>query len=469
MGAQRAVLVGVYTPADGVRPDEDGSRDYALDELAGLIEAAGATVVGRIVQILNKPHGATRLGTGKMEELKELLAASDANLIAFDSDLTPAQGRNVEKETDCVVVDRSEVILDIFATRAQTYEAKLQVELAQLLYMRPRLTRMWSHLERIASGAVGSARGPGEKQLELDRRLVDRRIAELRRRLAEVGRRREREVGQRRDHKTVSLVGYTNAGKSTLMRALTGAGVYVADQLFATLDTRTRTWDVPGYGEVLLSDTVGFVRKLPHHLVESFKTTLEEARHADLLLHVVDASNPEAERHIETVTSVLEELDIDARSPLLVLNKADMAARMRLDELRARHADSLSVSAAAGSGLERLSEAVARRLGGGLQRRTLRVFAGDGKTISYLQRHARVLSSDYDEEDVLLTLDITDEHYGVAVGRLGAQDDEGQHSVEAGAVASEAIDTEVDNEAIAGDEAIVGDAATRSPAFRPAS
>ena len=431
VGDQRAILVGVFTPADGVRPDADGSREYILDELAGLIEAAGASVVGRVVQILNKPHGATRLGTGKVQEVKELIAATGANLIAFDSDLTPAQGRNVEKELDCVVVDRSEVILDIFASRAQTFEAKLQVELAQLLYMRPRLTRMWSHLERIASGAVGSARGPGEKQLELDRRLVDTRIAELKRRLAQVRKRREREVTQRRDHRTVSLVGYTNAGKSTLMRALTGAGVYVADQLFATLDTRTRTWRVPGYGEVLLSDTVGFVRKLPHHLIESFKSTLEEARHADLLLHVVDAGSPEAESHIETVQSVLRELEIEASTPLLVLNKADTASRERLDGLRAQHADSLSVSAVEQSGLDRLADAVAAHLGGGMRRVTLRVSAGDGKAISYIQSHAEVIESDYhvteeggDGEDggaeVIFTVDITDQHLGVACGRLGA-------------------------------------------------
>ena len=422
VGAQRAILVGVYTPADRMKPDADGSRDYALDELAGLISAAGATEVGRITQVMNKPHGATRLGTGKMKELKELIERTDANLIAFDSDLTPAQGRNVEKETDVVVVDRSEVILDIFASRAQTYEAKLQVELAQLLYMRPRLTRMWSHLERIASGAVGSARGPGEKQLELDRRLVDQRVAELRRKLKVVSKRREREVSQRRDHRTVSLVGYTNAGKSTLMRQLTGAGVYVADQLFATLDTRTRTWTVPGYGEVLLSDTVGFVRKLPHHLVESFKTTLEEARHADLLLHVVDAGNPEAERHIATVKQVLEELDIDAQ-PLLVLNKADQASRLQIDTLRAGHADSLSVSAATGDGVERLAAEVAKRLGGGLMHVTLRVHAGDGKTLAYLQRHSNVEMSDHTDDDhVLMQVAITDEHYGIVTGRLGAED-----------------------------------------------
>ena len=420
VGDQRAILVGVYTPADRMKPDVEGSRDYALDELAGLIAAAGAKEVGRITQVMNKPHGATRLGTGKLKELKDLIDRTDANLIAFDSDLTPAQGRNVEKETDCVVVDRSEVILDIFASRAQTYEAKLQVELAQLLYMRPRLTRMWSHLERIASGAVGSARGPGEKQLELDRRLVDTRIAELRRKLKVVSKRREREVSQRRDHRTVSLVGYTNAGKSTLMRALTGAGVYVADQLFATLDTRTRTWNVPGYGEVLLSDTVGFVRKLPHHLVESFKTTLEEARHADLLLHVVDAGSPEAERHIATVKEVLGELDIDGDSPLLVLNKSDTASRQQIDELRAQHADSLSVSAVESEGLERLAAAVAKRLGGGLRRTTLRVHAGDGKTLSYLQRHAEIDSSDHDGDDVLMHVAITEEHFGIATGRLGA-------------------------------------------------
>ena len=411
--------MGVYTPQDR-KQSGWAEREDALDELQGLVEAAGATPVGRMVQILDKPNSATMLGSGKVQELKTLIEATGANLIAFDTDLTPSQGKNLEAETDTVVVDRSEVILDIFAARARTHESKLQVELAQLLYMRPRLTRMWSHLERIASGALGSARGPGEKQLELDRRLVDTRIAELRRKLKEVEKRRSRQA-DRQPLQTVSLVGYTNAGKSTLMNALTDAGVYVADQLFATLDTRTRTWEVPAYGPTLLSDTVGFVSNLPHHLVASFRSTLEESRRADLLLHVVDASDAEAEQQIATVHEVLADLGIDDASGILVLNKSDRVQdRAVLDTLRARHPDSVSVSAFTGEGLDRLSERVAARLGGEFITARLRVPAGDGKTQHYLSQHAETLASDYDGNDLLADVRVTPRQLRVLTERLGA-------------------------------------------------
>ena len=284
---QKAVLAAVYEPGQFVGEDP-------LEELQGLVETAGVDVVGTLTQSRRTPNPATLFGSGKVDELKMLVESLGAELVVIDNNLSPSQARNLEKALDTVIVDRSEVILDIFASRARTYEAKLQVELAQLLYFRPRLKRMWTHLERI-EGGVGAGRGPGEKQLETDRRLVDKRIDELKRKLATVEKHRGRMVSQRNDHMTVSLVGYTNAGKSTLMNALTGADIYAADQLFATLDTRTRKWEVPHWGDVLLSDTVGFVRNLPHHLVASFRSTLEEARHADLLLHVVDSSHPEAD------------------------------------------------------------------------------------------------------------------------------------------------------------------------------
>ena len=261
----------------------------------GLATTAGVQVVHEVIQVRPRPHPATCLGSGKIEELAELIEAHEAELVVFDNNLTPAQSRNLEEALQTIIVDRSEVILDIFATRAQTYEAKLQVELAQLLYFRPRLKRMWTHLERI-EGGIGTGRGPGERQIETDRRLIDRRVSELRRRLKEVESRRRREVARRADQLTVSLVGYTNSGKSTLMQVLAGADVLVADKLFATLDTRTRRWEIPGWGDVLLSDTVGFVRNLPHHLVASFRSTLEETRQADLLLHVADAGHPASDR-----------------------------------------------------------------------------------------------------------------------------------------------------------------------------
>lgn len=418
---QKAILVGVFSPQER-RSAVWTEKDDALDELAGLVESAGAEIVGRVVQILDKPNSATMLGAGKLKELQLLIETTGANLIAFDKDLTPAQGKNVEKETETVVVDRSEIILDIFASRAQTHESKLQVELAQLLYMRPRLTRMWSHLERIASGSIGSARGPGEKQLELDRRLVDTRIAELRRRLKDVEKRRGLEVGSRRDHQTVSLVGYTNAGKSTLMHALTGADVYIANKLFATLDTRTRAWNVPAYGEVLLSDTVGFVSNLPHHLVASFRSTLEEARHSDLLLHVVDASDPNAEQHIETVHEVLSDLGIDDSHSLLVLNKVDRVDdRSVIDSLRAKHPDSYGVSAVTANGVDRLASRVAARLGGDWVNVCVQIHAGNGKGLTYLDQHADVLESRYEGDFYVADVRITESRLKILTKRHEAE------------------------------------------------
>ena len=394
---QKAVLVAV------MHRDKEIAKDHVLDELRGLVKSAGAQIVGTLVQYREHPHPGTCLGPGKLEELKQLIELNDANLVVFDNHLTPAQGRKLEEETECVIVDRSEVILDIFATAARTHEAKLQVELAQLLYYRPRLKRMWTHLENI-QGGIGAGRGPGEKQLETDRRLLDRRVSELKRKLSEIESRRERTVAARYDDLTVSLVGYTNAGKSTLMNALTDAGVYVADKLFATLDTRTRKWSVPECGTVLLSDTVGFVRNLPHQLVASFRSTLEEARRADLLLHVVDASHPDAKKQIETVYQVLEEIGVDYENVLLVLNKADaITDRSLLDVLRRKYENSISVSAKTGDGLDRLTEAVAQKLSGGYVDAEINTSVGNGKLFAFLAEHGKILNKEYEDSRVILT------------------------------------------------------------------
>ncbi|MEQ9411458.1 MAG: GTPase HflX [Fuerstiella sp.] len=391
---QRAVLAAVIDPA------ECADRDRALDELKGLVKTAGVNVVGEIVQFRDTPHPAHCLGTGKLDELKQLVEATDAEMVVFDNNLTPSQGRALEQAVEKPIVDRSEVILDIFATHAQTHEAMLQVELAQLMYFRTRLKRMWTHLERI-TGGIGAGRGPGEKQLETDRRLIDKRISELKRKLKDVEQRRERTVSYRREVPTVSLVGYTNAGKSTLMRALTGADVLVEDKLFATLDTRTRRWRVPNYGEVLLSDTVGFVRNLPHHLVASFRSTLEEARHADLLLHIVDASNPEAERQIHTCYKVLEEIGVDCSNVLLVLNKVDRVPDPSIvDVLRRHYDDTITISAATEQGLDRLATVVAERLAGEFVTVEIETSSGNGRLLAWLSQHAEELDRSYTDDSL---------------------------------------------------------------------
>lgn len=368
------------------------------DEIRGLAEAAGAVVVGELTQRRQEIEVSTYIGSGKLRELKEMVTARDADVVIFDNDLSPAQVRNLEKELNVKVLDRSEVILDIFATRARTVEARLQVELAQLEYSLPRLKRMWTHLSRQTGGGIG-LRGPGETQLETDRRLVAERIRDLKSRLAVVLARKEREVRSRRREYTVSLVGYTNAGKSQLMNALTGAGVYVKNQLFSTLDTRTRRWHIPHWGVVLLSDTVGFIRDLPHHLVASFRATLAEARHARLLLHVVDASNPQAAQQIESVNAVLQELGCDSRPTLLVLNKIDrLEDRSRLRLLEGRHSRCVAVSALTGEGLEQLADAVVEALAEDFADAEIITDAGNGKLLAYLNAHAEVYRQEFRDE-----------------------------------------------------------------------
>ena len=393
---RRAVLVAVAKPANRHQ------RENVLEELRGLVSTAGVQVVGELVQVREKLHPAFCLGRGKLEELKRLIDAQDAELVVFDNNLSPAQGKNLEDAANVVIVDRSEVILDIFATHARTYEAMLQVELAQLLYFRTRLKRMWTHLERI-EGGIGTGRGPGEKQLETDRRLIDRRVAELKRKLTSVERRRERTVSNRRERNTVSLVGYTNAGKSTLMNRLTGSDVLVADKLFATLDTRTRRWALPHRGDVLLSDTVGFVRDLPHHLVASFKSTLEEARQADLLLHVVDASHPDASRQIDTVYEVLDEIGVDCSNVLLVLNKVDAVQdRSIVDVLRSQYADTVTISAMTGRGLEQLRDCSVARLGEGYVDAKVETGVGNGRLFAWIAEHGEILEREYNDSRVVL-------------------------------------------------------------------
>ncbi|HMB04728.1 MAG TPA: GTPase HflX [Isosphaeraceae bacterium] len=407
---ERTILVGVLLPDGAYSPDDP------LEEIRGLAKTAGLIVVGSMLQKRPQVDVATYIGSGKVEELKGLVEAHEADLVAFDNDLGPAQTRNLERLLGVKVIDRTEVILDIFATRARTHEAHLQVELAQLEYAMPRLKRMWTHLSRY-EGGIG-VRGPGEKQLEEDRRLVVHRIQELKAKLAKVRARKEREVAGRSDAPTVSLVGYTNAGKSTLMNALTDAGVLVEDKLFATLDTRTRRWRLNGGGQALLSDTVGFIRNLPHTLVASFEATLEEARQADLLLHVVDASSPEAEQQIRAVNQVLEELGLADHPTILVLNKADRVPdRSFLDVLKAHHDDSVAISAAKGEGLDRLEQAVRAALHERALDAEIETGIENGRVLAYLAQHAQIHHRTYEDDRVLLQcclprrcLDFLNEH-----------------------------------------------------------
>lgn len=405
---ERAVLVSVLLP----EAIEDGDP---LEELRGLAKTAGAVIVAELTQRRDRPAVGTYLGSGKVEELDRLAKRYEADVILFDGNLSPGQVRNLERAIKLKVLDRTELILDIFASNARTYEARLAVELAQMEYSLPRLKQMWSHLSRIRMG-IGM-RGPGEKQLETDRRLVERRIHELREELRAIERRRERQVASRSEHMTVSLVGYTNAGKSTLMNALTDAGVLAEDKLFATLDTRTRRWQLPNWGPVLLSDTVGFIRDLPHGLIASFKATLAEARQADLLFHVADASNPRVFQQISSVFAVLEELQMQEKRTLLLLNKIDdPRAETQLDALLNRYPNAIPISARSGVGLEQLAHATSDALSTTFVDAEIEAHVGDGKLLAQLRAHGEVLSCRYVEDRVFIHCRIPQRHLARLVG-----------------------------------------------------
>lgn len=390
--SESAVLVGVILP-------ENASSFDQLHELEGLAVAAGTDVVGKLVQRRETPNPNAYLGTGKVDELVRLVTSSKADVVIFDNDLSPGQVRNLEQATSVKVLDRTELILDIFASHAQTYEARLAVELAQLEYSLPRLKRMWTHLSRLKMG-VGM-RGPGEKQLEVDRRLVEKRIHDLKSDLQKIEKRKERQVAARSEHMTVSLVGYTNAGKSTLMNRLTDANVKALDQLFATLDTRTRRWHLPNWGPVLLSDTVGFIRDLPHRLVTSFKATLEETRQSDLLLHVADVSNPHVLDQIAAVFGVLKELEIEEKDALLALNKTDGCEHpTTVQAVQNRYPNAIPVSAKTGDGIDRLSRAVSDALSRTFRDVDITMSVSNGKLMAFVAAHGDVRSKQFDEDKV---------------------------------------------------------------------
>jgi GTP-binding protein HflX len=389
---EKIVLVGVTFPYS--REDETEAH---LEELALLVDTAGADEAARVVQRRDHPDPATFVGKGKAEELRDLSNAVDADTVVFDDELSPAQSRNLEKILGRTAIDRTAVILDIFAQNARTQEGKAQVELAQIEYRLPRLRGRGTQLSRLAGG-IGT-RGPGETQLEVDRRRLVRRKNRLERDLRRLTeqRRLQRKSRRRSRLASVSLVGYTNAGKSTLLNRLTDAGVLVEDRLFATLDPRTRRLDLPGGESVLLSDTVGFVRKLPHQLVEAFRSTLEVVTESDLLVHVVDSSFFDPDSQIEAVRSVLGEIGAGSVPELLAFNKTDLVDRPVVDRLLERHPGSVALSALTGSGLDGLLEAVGDRLRAAAQVVELVIPYDRGDVLAAVHREGEVLTEEHDE------------------------------------------------------------------------
>jgi GTP-binding protein HflX len=443
---ERAYLVGAARKGS----EEAAHLDDHLDELARLADTAGAEVAGRLSQRVDAPTPTFYLGQGKVEELKGVLADAGATLVLFDEALSPVQGTNLEQALGARVMDRTELILDIFATRARSFEAKHQVELAQLEYLLPRLTRMWTHLSRIRGG-IG-LRGPGETQLETDRRAIRRKISVLKRRLEEVAGHRANQRRGRRDLPHAALVGYTNAGKSSLLRALTGEDVFVEDRLFATLDTLTREVDVGEHYHFRLTDTVGFIRKLPHHLVASFRATLEEAREADILLHVIDAAHPRWEEQVEVVDRELRIADLGLRidkqgAPperkrvVHVFNKADLLpdpdAFLALVRERYPHAVLTSCNPQSAirnpqlGGVERLRAALRTSAQALRPVAQIRVPVGEGKLLSDIHRDGQVLSQLQTDGVVVVTARVEARLLGklrrdgveVVIGEQGAAED----------------------------------------------
>lgn len=396
---ERTFLVGVYGP----QTPRIQAEEY-LDELQMLTHTAGGITIDKVLQNRTHPDPSTYVGSGKLKELKRMASDKNVETLIFDDDLSPTQIRNIEEETKAKVLDRSGLILDIFASRAKTAAAKTQVELAQLQYLLPRLTRFWTHLSR-QQGGIGT-RGPGETQIETDRRLIDKRIATLKEKLEKLDRQRQTQRKRRSDNIRISLVGYTNAGKSTLMNTITNTEVLAEDRLFATLDSTVRRCEISEY-EVLLSDTVGFIRKLPHDLIESFKSTLDEVREADILLHVVDASARMIGDYIEVVDDTLEDMEVtDDKKLLLVFNKIDAIDPRKITELRRAYPDAVFISAERGIGIGKLEEQIKNLIEKDFVTETMRIPAAKYEGVAFLHREANILEKKYVGSDVKLTFSI---------------------------------------------------------------
>ncbi|MCI8538123.1 MAG: GTPase HflX [Oscillospiraceae bacterium] len=391
----RAVLVGLNAAS---LTREENASDSTLEELEALLETAGGECMGVVLQNKDTPDARTFIGEGKVEEVRQLAQAQGADMVIFDNSLSPSQQRALSEDLGVSVMDRSALILDIFAQRAQTREGRLQVELAQYKYLLPRLTGMWGHLVRqTASGGKSpiGTRGPGETQLETDRRHIRRKISKLEEELKEVRRIRgvQRERREKNEVPVVAIVGYTNAGKSTLLNKLTGAEIPANNRLFDTLDTTTRTLEISDTCTALVSDTVGFIRKLPHHLVDAFKATLEELTFADLLLHVIDASNPEWREQAAVVEQLIVELGAAETPRIDVFNKSDLY----VGDIRPHGEDIVSISAKTGQGLDKLLEAIGARLDTGTRRVTLALPYDKGGLLDQLYREAKVEQVEYAE------------------------------------------------------------------------
>ncbi|RNC84602.1 MAG: GTPase HflX [Balneola sp.] len=396
---ERVLLVGLY----GGDITRFQAEEY-LEELEMLTDTAGGITIEKVLQKRNRPDVSTYVGKGKLQELKGQMKALNIGTIIFDDDLSPTQIRNIEGGTDVKVLDRSALILDIFASRAKTAAAKTQVELAQLQYLLPRLTRYWTHLSR-QSGGIGT-KGPGETQIETDRRIIGQRIGVLKSKLEKLDRQRSTQRKSREGMTKVSLVGYTNAGKSTLMNTFTQTNVLAEDRLFATLDSTVRRHQLTNH-EILLSDTVGFIRKLPHNLIESFKSTLDEVREADILLHIVDGSSNMAHEYIDVVETTLEELKALNKRTLLVFNKVDRMSVDRISQLRDEYPDSLLVSAERGIGLSELEEKIEELIEDNYISETLRIPVSKYKAVAFIHEHATAVSEEYKGSDVELSFSMS--------------------------------------------------------------
>lgn len=393
---ERALLIGLASRTSG----RARVQDY-LEEMAMLADSAGADVVSTILQERPAPDAAFFVGKGKAEEIALLVKEKEIDLVIFDDDLSPVQVRNLERMISCKILDRSALILDIFASRARSREAKTQVELAQLQYMLPRLTRQWTHLSK-QYGGIGT-KGPGETQIETDRRAIRTRISHLNDKLESVARERAVQRKGREQFTRIALVGYTNAGKSTILNSFTDAGVFVENRLFATLDSTVRQVTLSPLHTVLLSDTVGFIRKLPHHLIASFKSTLDEVREADILLHVVDVSHSLFEEQMSVVNETLEDLEAAGKPTLLVFNKIDrLAQRTLLSYVHANHPDATFVSATRGINMNALRERLTAFLDQQIVVKTLEFGIAESAQIARIHEVAEVLEKTYDEETVRL-------------------------------------------------------------------